>query len=148
MEFDSNYSRRILLRLVIAAIMLFIIVVISREFILGFYIRSRRTQAGLIINGAALALFLGGLVKIVMGLLYYAREEAALARFIRAIDDEQLDLMVGVDPCTIIHQRYATILRISKQNEPINHGALTSLLLADESKRLTFPRCINNILIL
>ncbi|HKG97401.1 MAG TPA: hypothetical protein VKA97_06295, partial [Pyrinomonadaceae bacterium] len=148
MEFDSNYSWRILLRLVITAIVLFIIVVISREFILDFYIRSQRTQAGLIINGATLALFLGGLVKIVMGLLYYAREEAALARFIRAIDDEQLDLMVGVDPCTIIHQRYATILRISKQNAPINHGALTSLLLADESKRLTFPRCINNILIL
>jgi hypothetical protein len=148
MEFDSNYSRRILLRLVIAAIMLFIIVVISREFILDFYIRSQRTQAGLIINGATLALFLAGLVKIVMGLLYYAREEAALARFIRAVDDDQLDLMVGVDPRTIIHQRYATILRICKQNAPINHGALASLLLADESKRLTFPRFINNILIL
>jgi hypothetical protein len=148
MEFDSNYSRRILLRLVIAAIMLFIIVVISREFILDFYIRSQRTQAGLIINGATLALFLAGLVKIVMGLSYYAREEAALARFIRAVDDDQLDLMVGVDPRTIIHQRYATILRICKQNAPINHGALASLLLADESKRLTFPRFINNILIL
>jgi hypothetical protein len=148
MEFDSNYSRRILLRLIIAAIMLFIIVVISREFILDFYIRSQRTQAGLIINGATLALFLAGLVKIVMGLLYYAREEAALARFIRAVDDDQLDLMVGVDPRTIIHQRYATILRICKQNAPINHGALASLLLADESKRLTFPRFINNILIL
>jgi hypothetical protein len=148
MEFDSNYSRRILLRLVIAAIMLFIIVVISREFILDFYIRSQRTQAGLIINGATLALFLAGLVKIVMGLLYYAREEAALARFIRAVDDDQLDLMVGVDPRTIIHQRYATVLRICKQNAPINHGALASLLLADESKRLTFPRFINNILIL
>jgi hypothetical protein len=148
MEFDSNYSRRILLRLVIAAIMLFIIVVISREFILDFYIRSQRTQAGLIINGATLALFLAGLVKIVMGLLYYAREEAALARFIRAVDDDQLDLMVGVDPRTIIHQRYATILRICKQNAPINHGALASLLLADESKRLTFPRFINNVLIL
>jgi hypothetical protein len=148
MEFDSNYSRRILLRLVIAAIMLFIIVVISREFILDFYIRSQRTQAGLIINGATLALFLAGLVKIVMGLSYYAREEAALARFIRAVDDDQLDLMVGVDPRTIIHQRYATILRICKQNAPINHGALASLLLADESKRLTFPRFINNVLIL
>jgi hypothetical protein len=148
MEFDSNYSRRILLRLVIAAIMLFIIVVISREFILDFYIRSQRTQAGLIINGATLALFLAGLVTIVMGLLYYAREEAALARFIRAIDDEQLDMMVGVDPRTIIHQRYATILRICKQNAPINHGALASLLLADESERLTFPRFINNVLIL
>jgi hypothetical protein len=148
MEFDSNYSRRILLRLVIAAIMLFIIVVISREFILDFYIRSQRTQAGLIINGATLALFLAGLVKIVMGLLYYAREEAALARFIRAVDDDQLDLMVGVDPRTIIHQRYATILRICKQNAPINHGALASLLLADESERLTFPRFINNVLIL
>ncbi|HKF95639.1 MAG TPA: hypothetical protein VKB96_13800 [Gammaproteobacteria bacterium] len=103
MEFDSNYSRRILLRLVIAAIVLFIIVVISREFILDFYIRSQQTHAGSIINGATLALFLAGLVTIVMGLLYYAREEAALARFIRAIDDEQLDLMVGVDPRTIIH---------------------------------------------
>jgi hypothetical protein len=148
MNFDSNYSRRILLRLIIGVVLLAIIVVLSREFILDFYIRNQLTRAAMIINSATLALFLAGLIKIVAGLRHYAREEAALARFMRAVEDEQLDLMVGIDPRTVIYQRYDAILKIAKQNAPVNHGAMSALLLAEESKRLTFPRFINNILIL
>jgi hypothetical protein len=148
MDFDANYSRRILVRLIIALFVLAAVGFISREFIYDFYFQSQVTRAGLIINAATLLLFIAGLVKIVTGLRHYAREEAALARFIRSVEDEQLDLMVGIDPGTIIHQRYAAILRISKQNSPVNHSALSSMLLANESKRLTFPRFINNILIL
>jgi hypothetical protein len=148
LEFDSNYSRRILLRLIIVLVVLAVIIFISREFIYDFYIRGQVTSAGYIINGATVLLFLAGIIKIITGLLHYAREETALARFIWSMDDEQIDLTAGIDPRTIIHQRYAAILRLNKQNSPVNHGALSSMLLADESKRLTFPRFVNNILIL
>ncbi len=148
MHFDANYSRRILLRLVVAGVLLAVLIILTRQFILDFYIRDQQTYAGLIANGAILTLFLAGLVKIVMGLRHYAREEAALARFIRAVDEERLDMTAGVDPSTIIHRRYNAILKVSKQHAPVNHGALASLLLADESKRLTSPRFVNNVLIL
>jgi hypothetical protein len=147
-DFDANYSRRILVRLIIALLVLAAVAFISREFIFEFYIRGQVTRAGQIINAATLTLFIAGLIKIVAGLRHYAREEAALARFIRSVEDEQLDLMVGIEPRTIIHQRYAAILKISKQNSPVNHGALAAMLLANESQRLTFPRFISNILIL
>lgn len=147
-DFDANYSRRILLRLIIVLVALVALLAGSHEFIYDFYIRGQTTWAGYIINGATILLFLGGLAKIISGLRHYAREEAALARFIRALDDGQPDLTVGIDPRTIIHQRYAAILTVSKQNSPVNHGALTSMLLAEESKRLTFPRFVNNVLIL
>jgi MotA/TolQ/ExbB proton channel family len=148
MDFDANYSRRVLLQLVVAGVLLAVLIVLARQFIFDFYIRDQQTYAGLITNGAILALFLAGLVKIVTGLRHYAREEAALARFLRAVDDERLDMMVGIERSRIIYRRYDAILKVSKQHAPVNHGALASLLLADESKRLTFPRFINNILIL
>jgi MotA/TolQ/ExbB proton channel family protein len=148
MNFDANYSRRIVLQLVVAGVLLAVLIVLARQFIFDFYIRDQQTYAGLITNGAILALFLAGLVKIVTGLRHYAREEAALARFLRAVDEERLDMMVGIERSRIIYRRYDAILKVSKQHAPVNHGALASLLLADESKRLTFPRFINNILIL
>ncbi|MDQ3797674.1 MAG: hypothetical protein M3294_08985, partial [Pseudomonadota bacterium] len=148
MEFDSNYSRRIIFRLVIAVLVLIVLIVLSRQFILDLYVYRQQTQAGIIIYTAILLIFLAGLISIVAGLRHYAREEGELARFIRAMEDEQFDLTVGISPRSIIHQRYAAIRRLSKQNAPINHGALSSMLLAEESKRLTFPRYVHNILIL
>jgi hypothetical protein len=148
MEFDSNYSRRIMFRLVIAVLLLIVLIVISRQFILDLYVYRQQTQAGIIIYTAILLIFLAGLISIVAGLRHYAREEGELARFIRAMEDEQFDLTVGISPRSIIHRRYAAIRRLSKQNAPINHGALSSMLLAEESKRLTFPRFVHNILIL
>jgi len=148
LDFNANYSRQIMVRLAVASVALIVVMFLSRQFIFDFYIRGQITMAGYIINGMTLLMFVAGLVAIVAGLRHYAREEAALARFMHSLDDEQLDLMVGVDSRSIIHRRYAAILRISKQNAPVNHGALASLLLAEESKRLSFPRFVNNILIL
>ncbi len=148
LDFDANYSRQIMVRLAVASVTLLVVIFISRQFIFDFYLTGQITSAVYIISGTTVVLFLAALIAIVAGLRHYAREEAALARFMRSLDDEQLDLMVGVDPRSIIHRRYATILRISKQNAPVDHGALASLLLADESKRLSFPRFVSNILIL
>ncbi|MGH8500911.1 MAG: hypothetical protein ACREVE_00295 [Gammaproteobacteria bacterium] len=148
LDFDANYSRQIMVRLAVASVTLLVVIFISRQFIFDFYLTGQITSAVYIISGTTVVLFLAALIAIVAGLRHYAREEAALARFMRSLDDEQLDLMVGVDPRSIIHRRYATILRISKQNAPVDQGALASLLLADESKRLSFPRFVSNILIL
>src|SRR5688572_20225881 len=123
MEFDANYSRKILLRLVIALVVLIAVVVASREFIFDFFIRGQVTPAGPIINGVTLLLFAGGLFKVVSGLLHYAREEAALARFIRSVENEQDAPEAGIDRRAIIHRRYSAIQRLSQQNTAINHGA-------------------------
>ncbi|MBA2410114.1 MAG: hypothetical protein H0V62_10205 [Gammaproteobacteria bacterium] len=147
-DFNAKYSRQIMVRLAIAVVLLLVAMFLCRQFIFDFYIGGQVTIAGYIINSATLTLFLAGLLAIVAGLRHYSREEAALARFMRSLDDEQLDLTAGVDPRSIIHRRYTAILRISKQNAPVDHGALAALLLADESKRLSFPRFVNNILIL
>ncbi len=148
MEFDSNYSRRIMFRLIIAVLLLIVLIVSSRQFILDLYVHGQRTEAGIIINVVTILIFLAGLINVVISLRHYAREEGTLARFIRSLNDEQSDLTVGVSPRSIIYRRYTAMLRLSKQNAPINHGALSSLLVAEESKRLTFPRFVNNILIL
>jgi hypothetical protein len=49
---------------------------------------------------------------------------------------------------SIIARRFRTMEALSSANTPINHSALASTLVASESTRNSFPKFINNILIL
>lgn len=147
-HFESNLSRRILLRMLIAGVLLAVAVILSWDFILDFYVRNQLTNTGIIINAAIVLLFLAGVIRMVMLLVRYAREEGNLAQFVQYLEQDQYNLAENVDHDSMIHRRYANILEISKQNAPINHSALAALVQADESTRLSFPKFVNNILIL
>ena len=83
-----------------------------------------------------------------MLLFRYMREESSLARFIENVEAEQTKPAEGVNPKSIIFNRYKTIVAISMQNVAVNHGALASTTVATESTRISLPKFINNILIL
>lgn len=147
-HFNANFSRRILIRLAIMGVLALGALVVSAEFILDFYVRNQLTLTGIIINSGIVLLFLLGLAKISENLVRYAREESYLAEFIEHWEEGGVRLTEGLPRNAIIRQRYATILNICRQHAPINHNALASTLLAAESTCISFPKFINNILIL
>lgn len=113
------------------------------------YFKDQLTQLGLIINGAILALFALGLLRVTGILLVYMGEEAALMRFVRNLEKRpDSDPTKGVSTRSIITRRYATMRRLHETRTPINQNALASTLVASESTRNGLPRFINNILIL
>ena len=147
-ESRSNFSRRMLLRLVVLGTIVAVILLANYQFISELYFKNQQTPVGLIVNGGILLVFLLGLVKIVTTLSYYMQEEAALARFVRQFTRDPGKLMKGVSPKSVIARRHNTIQKLSDGHARINHSALAATLQADEYTRISFTRYVSNILIL
>lgn len=147
-DFDSRFSRRILIRLAVLAAVAVAIVLGSVQFLTQLYFENQPTIVGWAVNGAIVLLFLLGLARLVATLLRYSREERALGVFIGALEAEDENPAYEVDSRTMIVQRYHAVLRLTEHNVPVNHGALASTLMSNENTRLSFPRFVNNVLIL
>lgn len=147
-QFKASFSRSVLIQLVALSILLCAIIFFNLDFVRSIYLEKQVTQTGYIVNGSILALFALGLFRIITLLLRYAREEAALAKFIRNVENDTVRPIDNISGTSLIHRRYSTVVEISKHNVAVNHSALASTLLATESTRLSLPRFISNILIL
>ncbi len=145
--FRRHFSRNILLRMILLALAAAGLIYWQLDFINGVYFRNQLTGVGLAINATIIGLFLLGILKIILSLFHYMREEQALTRFVHNLDHHS-NLLKGLPKRSIIGQRFSTMEQINRSNTPINHGALASTLVAAESTRTSFPKFINNILIL
>jgi len=147
-ESRSNFSRRMLIRLIVLGTIVGIMLLANYQFISELYLKNQQTPVGLIVNGGILLVFLLGLVKIVTTLSYYMQEEISLARFVRQFSSDPEKLMKGVSPKSVIARRHNTIRKLSEAHARINHSALAATLAADENTRISFTRYVSNILIL
>ncbi len=148
MPFSANHSRNVLFRIALGCGLAAFLGVLALPDIISFYWREQLVVTGLILNGLIIVLFLVGLYRIVTVLLRYLREEVALARFAKAMRDDRDDPGYGIWPDSLIFQRFEQILRLSRYNRSIDHGALAATVTANEATRIGFPRFINGILIL
>jgi hypothetical protein len=143
-----HFSRNILMRMIVLAVLAAGLLAWKIDFINEVYFRDQLTATGWLINGAIVALFLLGILKVIATLLVYSREESAVIRFAANMDKRPNDPLKGVSERTLIARRFRTMERLHRSNTPINQGALASTLVAAESTRNSFPKFINNILIL
>ncbi|MCP3668100.1 MAG: hypothetical protein GY696_37355 [Gammaproteobacteria bacterium] len=142
-----NYSRNILLRMTILAIIVAFLVFWKIDFINTVYFRDQLTSTGLVINGVILALFLMGIFRIIIILFIYRREEKAVLQF-TSNHTHELAPLNKVPAKSMVARRYMTMEALYKSSTPINQGALAATLVASESTRNSLPKFINNILIL
>ena len=143
----KHFSRNTLFRMFLLAAVVAGLLVWRIDLINSVYFKDQLTPVGLLINGAIVVLFALGLAKMIGTFLVYVREEAAVLRFLRNLDKDT-DPLKGVAPRSLIGRRYITLRRLHEGRTPINQGALASALVASESTRTSFPKFINNILIL
>lgn len=148
MEGNENFSARMLLRLMLLGVVVLVILVVNIRFIDELYFTRQLTQAGFVINGGIIAIFLLGLVKIILSLVHYMREEAAVGRLLLRLQSGNDNPLKGVSARSIIARRYNTLKELSEKYARINHSALAATLLASESTRISFARYVSNILIL
>ena len=147
-DYSCSYSKGVLYRLLLLMAVAAVLLIFGSQQINQLYFENQITSTGLIINGTIVGLFLLGMMKIIIILLQYQAEEKALCSFAKAMDEGEYQPADDIDPRRIIHRRYALIRSMSRQNAVIDHGALASILIANESTRISFPKFIHNILIL
>lgn len=147
-EFGRNFSRGVLIQLLMVIALAAALIFASVDFLVDIYLRRQMTQAGLLINGAIVTLFLLGMGRVTLELFRYMGEEEALRRFVAAREEGARNPDAGIGAYRLICQRYHTLLTLHRERAPINHAALASALVARESTRISLPRFINHILIL
>lgn len=147
-QFKQHYSKHVLLQLIMLSLLLAVIVMINLDFIENIYIKNQTTNTGYIVNGCILALFALGLYRIISILLRYSIESRALVSFIRNIENDEVRPVDNISEKSLISRRYSTVVEISRHNVAVNHSALASTLMANESTHLGLPKFISNILIL
>ncbi len=145
-SFRSHFSRNTLLLMALVGAAFGGVIYWKLDLLRSIYFENQLTTLGWIVNGAILVLFAVGVLRMVAIFLDYVREEAALARFIRNLETE--NLLDGVPEKSIIARRYHTMRQLFESATPVNQGALASTLLASESTRTSFPKYVSNILIL
>ncbi len=148
-NFRRHFSQNTLLRMVIIGVIIAGVIFWKQEIIRTIYLKDQLTDLGLVINGAILTLFLVGMLKMVLTLLSYSREEAAVNRFIKNFENKKKpEPLKSVYKNSMISRRYHTLAHLHDTNTVISQGALASTLLASESTRTSLPKFINNTLIL
>lgn len=147
-QYKTNYSRSVLFQFLMLSVLVAFLLLINHEFLINLYLKNQETNTGFIVNGSILGLFIIGLLRLIMLLLRYSREEYALARFIQNVQNDLTLPTERISKKSLIYNRYVSVLEISKHNVAVNHSALASVLVATESTRLSLPRFISNILIL
>jgi hypothetical protein len=104
----------------------------------------------LILNGGILILFFLGIMALYRGVKHYARQEAQISEFMerRAEGYPSAQVLAEFDDPSLLKERYLTIQELFEGGGPVDHGAIASIMLAGESLQLSFPRFVNNVLIL
>lgn len=148
-RFRPHFSRNTLLLMLLLAAIVGSFIYWQLDLVTTIYFKAQLTSLGLIINGAILALFTVGILRMIMIFLSYTREEAAIGHFIRNQELEGIENpLQKVSRRSIIALRYHTMEHLHQANTPVVQGALASSLLAAESTRTSLPKFISNILIL
>ncbi|MDH5612496.1 MAG: hypothetical protein OEY66_08590 [Gammaproteobacteria bacterium] len=144
----NNHSLSVLMRMTTLGGGAILLIILNNDFLAQVYFSDQITNTGAVFNTAILLLFLLGLAKLVRLLLSYAFEERQVARFLKAMEAEAESPELKVSDKSIIARRYKMIRMLDSRGVTVNHSALAATLVADESTRSSFPRFINNSMIL
>lgn len=144
-------SRQILTQMTIilstAAVLAGLTMVLKFDAVMVFL---RGDARPLVLNGVILLLFVLGVGQLYRGLRHYARQEAQIERFLarRAEGMSTASVLAEFDDPSLLRERHATISELFARGGPIDHGAISAIMIAGESLRLSIPRFVNNVLIL
>ncbi|UCH20076.1 MAG: hypothetical protein JSU83_16125 [Deltaproteobacteria bacterium] len=102
----------------------------------------------IILNGIIFLLFFMGVIHLVRSFVHYSFEEKQIKTFVSDKELGNEDFIENISTESIIAKRYFTVKDLYDRQVPIHHGAISSIMIAEESLYQSFPKFVNNVLIL
>lgn len=147
----ASKSRRILLQMGIvssaAVVTLAVILAFKFDTVMNWALGDWRP---LILNGIIFVLFLLGTLQLYRAIRHYEQQEDQIRDYIRRRQhgEESARILDTVPPPSLLAERYRTIRELFNSGGPVDHGAISAIMIAEESLHQSFPRFVNNVLIL
>ncbi len=119
-----------------------------REPVIAFFTSTQAGMLGLVLNAIVVAIFLVGLVRLILMLLTYSQEQSVLRRFVKRAQDNAANPAYALPESALIVERFQAVQTIARQHADVNQAALAATLVASQSAQFTLIRYVNSILIL
>ena len=142
---QSLTQMSIVLAIVVAAV---IAVAVWRwEFTSGVFLADWKS---ILLNGIIIVVFALGVIQLYRGFTHYAVEERRLSQFLdlRGRGRTTRQILDDNTESSLLADRYHTIKTLFDRGVPIDHGTISAISVAEESLHQSFPRFVNNVLIL
>jgi hypothetical protein len=115
------------------------------EFVRKIYFIDDKT---IILNGIIFLLFFMGVIHLIRSFVHYSFEEKQIRTFVSDKELGNEDFIENISTESIIAKRYFTVKDLYDKQVSIHHGAISSIMMAEESLYQSFPKFVNNVLIL
>ena len=140
-------TQAVFIQLIAVLVTLAIIVFWQKDFLAELYLGQTQSRIGLVINVAIAVLFVLGIIRICILLRFYQQEIDQIDYFSETARTDE-ELTRPVDRTSLIGLRHTAFRQSKLLKSTVNHSALASVSVAEESSRLGFPKFVNNVLIL
>jgi len=101
----------------------------------------------IMLNGLIFVIFISGVAYLIRAYIHCRFEENQVEAFIRDKESGAFTPQT-LPPDALITRRYETISELHQRGVPIHHGALAAIMAAEETLHQSYPRFVNNVLIL
>lgn len=104
----------------------------------------------LVLNGIIFVLFLLGTLQLYKAIRHYQLQEEQINDYVQRRQEGQwsAEILDSTASPSLIADRYRTIRDLFNGGGPVDHGAISAIMMAEESLHQSFPRFVNNVLIL
>ncbi len=104
----------------------------------------------LVLNGIIFVLFLMGVSRLYRALRHYQEQENQIIDYIRRRQEGEwsAEIFESTSTPSLLADRYRTIRDLFNGGGAVDHGAISAIMMAEESLQQSFPRFVNNVLIL
>ena len=147
----GSKSRRILLQMgivsIAAVVVIVVILVWKFSTVLAWALGDYRP---LLLNGIIIVLFLLGTLQLYRAIRHYEVQENQVTEYIRRRQEGELSfaILADIPEPSLLADRYRSVQQLFNSGGPVDHGAISAIMIAEESLHQSFPKFVNNVLIL
>jgi hypothetical protein len=147
----ASKSHRILLQMsiisLVAVVALVAVLLVKFNTVVSWAMGDARP---LVLNGIIFLLFLLGTLQLYKAIRHYQGQEEQITEYVRRrqAGESSATILDSMPSPSLLADRYRIIHYLYNGGGPVDHGAISAIMMAEESLQQSFPRFVNNVLIL